>query len=319
MLSLFKVLADGTRLRLLRILRQGDFTVQDLTQILGMGQSRISRHLKLMSEAGLLQVEKQGTWHYYRLSLEEGFLSDLWASVEPRLAELEGQERDALGVMQVMSERRKRNQEFFDQHARDWDNIHVELLNLPDYQDRLLAMIPSGGLVVEVGVGTGSLLPLLAKKGERTLGLDHSPSMIKLARETIDQQQLTGKVDVRLAEMNHLPCANASARTVVLNQVLHHAEQPVEVFREITRVLEPGGALVAADLTRHGHDWARERLADQWLGFKEEELEKWLADTGMVLTEYLEVEAISGQQSVLLFKAVFHKHHSESLIQENRK
>jgi ArsR family transcriptional regulator len=106
---------------------------------------------------------------------------------------------------------------------------------------------------------------------------------------------------------------------VVLNQVLHHAEQPVEVFREIARVLEPGGALVAADLTRHGHDWARERLADQWLGFKEEELEKWLADTGMVLTEYLEVEAISGQQSVLLFKAVFHKHHSESLIQENRK
>ena len=91
------------------------------------------------------------------------------------------------------------------------------------------------------------------------------------------------------------------------------------MFREIARVLEPEGALVAADLTRHGHDWARERLADQWLGFKQEELEKWLADTGMVLTECLEVEAISGQQSVLLFKAVIHKHNSESLIQENRK
>ena len=150
MLSLFKILADGTRLRLLRILRQGDFTVQDLMQILAMGQSRISRHLKLMSGAGLLQVEKQGTWHYYRLSLEESFLSDIWASVEPRLAELDGQESDALGVLQVMSERRKRNQEFFNQHARDWDNIHVELLNLPDYKDRLLAMVPSGGLV-EIG------------------------------------------------------------------------------------------------------------------------------------------------------------------------
>jgi ArsR family transcriptional regulator len=318
MLSLFKILADGSRLRLLRILRQGDFTVQDLMQILNMGQSRVSRHLKLMSEAGLLKVEKQGTWHYYRLSLEDGLLKDIWASVEPRLAELEGQERDNLGVLRVMSERRKRNQEFFNKHARDWDNIHVELLNLPDYLDRLLAMIPFGGLMVEVGIGTGSLLPLLAKKSEQTLGLDHSPSMIKLAREIIDQQQLADKVEVRLAEMNHLPCADNSARTVVLNQVLHHAEQPVEVSREIARVLESGGALVVADLTRHGHDWARERLADQWLGFKQEELEKWLADTGMVLTECLEIEAASGQQSVLLFKAVIHKN-AESLIQENSK
>lgn len=317
MLSLFKILADSTRLRLLRILRQGDFTVQDLMQILDMGQSRISRHLKLMSDAGLLQVEKQGTWHYYRLCLEEGLLRDIWSSLEPRLADLEGQERDALGVLQVMSERRKRNQEFFNQHARDWDKIHVELLNLPDYQESLLALVPAGGLVVEIGVGTGSLLPLLAEKGERTLGLDHSPSMIKLARDIIDAQRLADKVEVRLAEMNHLPCADDTVRTIVLNQVLHHAEHPVEVFTEIARVLEPDGALVVADLTRHSHDWARVRLADQWLGFTQEELEKWLADTGLVLTEYMQIEAISGQQSVLLFKAVRHKDNSESLIQKN--
>ena len=319
MLSLFKVLSDATRLRLLRILRQGDFTVQDLMQILDMGQSRISRHLKLMSNAGLLQVEKQGTWHYYRLSIKEGLFGDLWPSLESRLADLGEQERDAVGVLQVMSERRKRNQEFFNQHARDWDNIHVELLNLPDYQDRLLAMIPPGGLVVEIGVGTGSLLPQLAKKGERTLGLDHSPSMIKLARETVAQQQLAGKVEVRLAEMNHLPCADDSVRTVVLNQVLHHAEQPVEVLREVARVLEPGGSLVVADLTRHGHDWARERLADQWLGFKREELERWLADTGLLMSECQEIEALSGQQPVLLLKATIHKHNPESVFQGNNK
>jgi len=319
MLALFKVLADGTRLRLLRILRQGDFTVQDLMQILDMGQSRISRHLKLMSDAGLLQVEKQGTWHYYRLSLQEGLFRDLWPSIDPRLAELEEQERDAVGVLQIMSERRKRNQEFFNRHARDWDNIHVELLNLPDYQDRLLEMVPSGGLVVEAGVGTGSLLPLLAQKAERTLGLDHSPSMIKLARETVAQHQLAGKVEVRLAEMNHLPCADDSVRTVVLNQVLHHAEQPVEVFREVARVLESGGTLVVADLTRHGHDWARERLADQWLGFKREELENWLSDIGLSMSSFQEIETRSGQQSVLLLKAVIYKHSPESMVRNNNK
>lgn len=317
MLKLFKILADSTRLRLLRVLRQGDFTVQDLMQILDMGQSRISRHLKLMTDAGLLKVEKQGTWHYYRLSLDEGLFKDLWTSLEPKLVELEAQEKDAFGIAQVMSERRKRSQDFFNRYAPEWDKLHVELLNLPDYQDRLLDMVPSGGLIVEVGVGTGSLLPLLAMKGDQVLGLDHSPSMIKLARDVIAQQHLAGKVDVRLAEMNHLPCQDGSVRTVVMNQVLHHAEQPVEVFREIARVLEADGSLLVADLTRHGHDWARERLADQWLGFKSQELELWLGETGLSMSVCQDVDALSGQQSVFLLKAVNHKHNPESRIQEN--
>ncbi len=312
MLRLFKILADGTRLRLLRVLRQGDFTVQDLMHILDMGQSRISRHLKLMTDAGLLQIEKQGTWHYYRLSLdEEGLFRDLWSALEPRLAALEGQEQDAFGVAQVMSDRRKRNQDFFNRHAPEWDKLHLELLNLPDYQEQLLDMVPSGGLIVEVGVGTGSLLPSLATKGQQVLGLDHSPAMIKLAREVLGQQQLASKVEVHLAEMNHLPCSQGSVRTVVMNQVLHHAEQPVDVFREIARVLEPEGFLVVADLARHGHDWARDRLADQWLGFKREELESWLAETGLSMAVCHEVDALPGQQAVFLLKAVNHKHSSE--------
>ena len=303
MLGLFKVLADSTRLRLLRILRQGDFTVQDLMQILAMGQSRISRHLKLLSEVGLLQVEKQGTWHYYRLSQGEGLFSDIWPSVELRFAGLEYYEEDTSGVLQVMAARRKRSQDFFDHHARDWDNMHVDLLNLPDYQDDLIAMVPGGGLVAEVGVGTGSLLPLLAQKAEHMIGLDHSPSMVGLARETVAKYELRDKVEVRLAEMNHLPLADGSVRTVVLNQVLHHAEQPVEVFREIRRVLEPGGSLVMADLIRHQYDWVRERLADQWLGFNRKELEDWFAEAGMSLVSYQESGDSISQPTVLLLTA----------------
>jgi ArsR family transcriptional regulator len=303
MLNLFKVLADSTRLRLLRILRQGDFTVQDLMQILDMGQSRISRHLKLLSEAGLLQVEKQGTWHYYRLSPEEGLFSDVWPFIESKLSSIEGQEHDSTGVLQVMAERRRRSQDFFDDHARDWDRMHVELLNLPDYQESLLALLPAGGLVVEIGVGTGSLLPFLAQKSEHTVGLDHSPSMVNLARETVAKYQLRDKVEVRLAEMNHLPLSGGSVRIVVMNQVLHHAEQPLEVLREIERVLQREGLLVMADLTRHEYDWTRDRLADQWLGFKRQELESWLAEVGLKMTSYQEFGNSAGQQKVLLLTA----------------
>lgn len=304
MLNLFKILADTTRLRLLRILRQGDFTVQDLTTILGMGQSRISRHLKLLSEAGLLQVEKQGTWHYYRLSTGTGLLSELWPFLDAHLVDVEGQEADSNGVLQVMVARRQRNQEFFDHHAREWDNLHVELLNLPDYQFGLLEKVPFGeGLLVEVGVGTGSLLPLLANKAARTIGLDHSPAMVALARETVARHQIADKVEVRLAEMNHLPFADSSVNTVVLNQVLHHAEQPVEVLKEIGRILKDYGVLVMADLTRHEHDWARERLADQWLGFKQTEIEGWLTESGLQLSSYQELGDPASQQAVLLLTA----------------
>ena len=303
MLEVLKILADTTRLRLLRVLRQGDFTVQDLMQALNMGQSRISRHLILMNEAGLLKVEKQGTWRYYRLAPESSFFQKIWPAIEAHLDEQEMQEQDTNGILAIMAERRKRSQEFFDQHARDWDVMHTELLNLPDYQSDLLALLPAGGLTVDIGVGSGTLLPLLIDKADRVVGLDQSPSMVTLARETVQHHHLNGRVEVRLAEMNHLPFADDSVRTVVMNQVLHHAEQPVDVLREVGRVLAGGGLLLVADLTRHEHDWARERLADQWLGFKRQELDGWLNEAGMQTCTYQEFGGSGSYQGVLLLTA----------------
>jgi len=303
MLEVLKILADTTRLRLLRILRQGDFTVQDLMQALNMGQSRISRHLILMNEVGLLKVEKQGTWRYYRLAPESRFFQKIWPIIEEHLAELDMQEEDASGLLAIMTERRKRSQEFFDRHARDWDAMHTELLNLPDYQPDLLALLPAGGLTLEIGVGTGTLLPFLLDKADRVVGLDQSPSMVTLARETVQHHHLAESVDVRLAEMNHLPIADASVRTVVMNQVLHHAEQPGDVLREVGRTLVKDGLLVVADLTRHEYDWVRERLADQWLGFKKQELEGWLAEADMQICTYQEFGGSGPYQGVLLLTA----------------
>lgn len=303
MLQIFKILADQTRLRLLRILRQGDFTVQDLMQILAMGQSRISRHLLLMSEVGLLQVEKQGTWRYYRLAPHNEFFQEIWPAIEKQFVSLEYQEEDTAAVSRIMSERRKRSQEFFDRHARDWDSLHVELLNLPDYQETLLAMLPEDGLAIELGVGSGALLPMIASKASRTIGLDQSPAMISLARETINKFHLSDRVEARLGEMNYIPCPDGSVRSVIMNQVLHHAENPGEVLKEVRRVLTDDGVLVIADLTRHEHDWARERLADQWLGFSLHELENWLEEANMYIVSYQEYGEREKQQSIFLLAA----------------
>ncbi|MBW2452348.1 MAG: metalloregulator ArsR/SmtB family transcription factor [Deltaproteobacteria bacterium] len=302
MLSTLKLLADPTRLRLLRILEQGDFTVQDLTTILAMGQSRISRHLKLMVREGLLQLDKQGTWHYYRLAPSNDFYVEIRDAVKNRFNMLINYDRDMAGLLRVTDERRRRNRQFFDSHAGDLDGMHEALLNLPDYRRDLFALVPQGGLIVEIGVGTGRLLPDLAGIGDRVIGVDHSPAMIDLARECAERVP-HGKIDLRLAEMIHLPVETTSADTVVMNQVLHHAELPILVLKEINRILKPGGLLLIADLVRHDHDWVRQQLADQWLGFSEQELLTWCTEAGFKKLRYQAVGR-TGQQQVLLLTAI---------------
>ena len=303
MLDVMKILADSTRLRLLRILDQGDFTVQEFMHILNMGQSRISRHLILMTEAGLLKVQKQGTWHYYRLAPENLFFQKVWPSLKMHLCEVEMHQQDNHGVSKIMLERRRSNLEFFENHAQDWDEMHKKLLNLPDYETALAELLPAGGLTIEVGIGSGTLMPILAEYAEHVIGFDHSASMVMKARETIEKCNLRHKVDVRLAEMEHLPVADHSVRTVIMNQVLHHSGQPIEIFREIRRVMEPNGNLVLADLMSHNFDWMRERLADQWLGFKQEELEAWLSEAEMQICSYQEFKKSDSNHGVLLLMA----------------
>lgn len=303
MIDVLKILADTTRLRLLRILQKGDFTVQDLMCILNMGQSRVSRHLILMSQAGLLKVEKQGTWRYYRLSAENSFFNKVWPTIEQNLYHVEHFERDTQGVLDIMNQRRERTKSFFEQHAHEWDDIHTRLLHLPNYHDELLSLIPRGGLAMDVGVGPGTLLSDLCQVADHVIAIDHSPAMVTLARQKVKMNNLEHRVDVRLAEMLHLPASNQSVRTVVINQVLHHAEHPGEVFKEVKRVMEPQARLVLADLIRHELDWARDRLGDQWLGFQRKELETWLDSVNLKINFYKEFITRNSHPGVFLLSA----------------
>jgi ubiquinone/menaquinone biosynthesis C-methylase UbiE len=301
MLTLLKSLADPCRLRLVDLLLRGEFTVQELTRMLGMGQSRISRHLKILAEAGVLDVKRQGTWSYYRVGGGNPLFSAMLPALEQGLARLPGREEDLAALARILEERRSRSQQFFDRHALQWDDLCRTLLPVSDYLERLVAAVPDGATLLEVGVGTGTLLLELAAGGRRVIGVDHSPAMLEEARHRVEAAGLE-RVELRLGEMTHLPLPNESVDCVVANMVLHHAPDPPAVLREIRRVLAPGGLLLLADLIRHEREWVREQLADQWLGFEEDELRVWLQSAGFEATTMERIAPVAGREGVLLVR-----------------
>jgi len=302
MLNLLKSLADPCRLRLVAVLLRGEFTVQELTRMFGMGQSRISRHLKILTEAGILTVKRQGTWSYYRVGEKNSLFNALLPALEQGLEQLPHRENDLASLAQILEERRRRSLEFFDRHARQWDDLCRSLLPVSEYLDTLVAAVPAGITVLEVGVGTGGLLTELADKNRTVIGVDHSPAMLEEARRRLLASGLSG-IELRLGEMTHLPLPNESVGCVVANMVLHHAPDPAAVLGEIRRVLTPGGLLLLADLARHEREWVREQLADQWLGFGEDELSTWLLAAGFPENCCERIEGAAGQEAVLLVRA----------------
>lgn len=301
MLETLKALADPCRVRLTAVLLSGEFTVQELTRIMEMGQSRISRHLKILTEAGVLTVKRQGTWSYYRAGEANRFFSAIRLPFERELESLPERSRDLAAVASVLDDRRRRSQEFFDRHARQWDDLARTLLPVPEYRQRLLERVPERVAVLEIGVGTGGLLAELAAKAERVIGVDHAPAMLDEARQRLANNGVSG-VELRLGEMAHLPLPDASVGCVVANMVLHHAADPARVLVEIRRVLAPEGVVVLADLARHEREAAREQLADQWLGFEEAELQGWLEAAGFADVTCERIEGKAGQEAVLVVR-----------------
>ncbi len=302
MLDILKALADPIRLRLVAILLSGEFTVQEMTAILQLGQSKVSWHLKILVEAGILAVKRQGTWSYYRVAGSNQFFAAIQAAVTDGLQQLPERAQDLAAVAQVLEGRRRKSQEFFEQHARQWDELARTLLPVPEYRSRLLQLVPAGGTLLEIGVGTGSLLPELAARAAQVIGVDHAPAMLAEARRRLGEAGIAG-VELRLGEMSHLPLPDHSVGCAVANMVLHHAADPLAVLAEVRRVLTSGGILVLADLARHEREVARERLADQWLGFEEAELTGWLQAAGFIEITCERIGGQNGQEAVLVVQA----------------
>ncbi|MEW6756388.1 MAG: metalloregulator ArsR/SmtB family transcription factor [Candidatus Latescibacterota bacterium] len=277
MLKLLKALADETRLRIVRLLVRGPLNVHELMDVLHMGQSRISRHLRILAEAGLVESRREGTWIYYQASVHRGepTLVDVLAVLQRHERSLARYTEDLQGLESVVERRRERTRSFFDS-LTDPEALH-QCLNGDFYRQVALSLMPEHcQTVLDLGTGSGLLLPGLLERAQRAIAVDSSRTMLDLARGTAGS--LAARCDFRLGDLAHLPVADAEADAVMACMVLHHLSGPAEALAEARRALRPGGHIAIVDLREHQDERLRESMADLWLGFEPTQVEGWLRD-----------------------------------------
>ncbi|MGL4395237.1 MAG: ArsR/SmtB family transcription factor [Hyphomicrobium sp.] len=276
-----KAAAEPTRLRILFLLQAGELNVKDLTVILGQSQPRISRHLKLLCEAQLIERFREGSWVYFHISERTagGRLARRLLGEVPGNDAVIARDRDRADT--VKREREKSAQEFFEAHAADWDRIrslHVAEHEVESAIRDLLAETMSGFLV-DLGTGTGRMLELLADRYARGLGIDVNQTMLTHARARLGRAGHT-HAQVRHGDIYAVSLADGQADAVIMHQVLHFLSDPALAIREAGRLVKPGGRLLIADFAPHGLEFLREREAHERLGFAAAQVTQWMQDAG---------------------------------------
>jgi ubiquinone/menaquinone biosynthesis C-methylase UbiE len=283
LLAALRAVAEPTRLRLVALCaRGGELTVSELTQILGQSQPRVSRHLKLLCDAGVLERFREGSWAFYRLSQAGA------AGAFARRLAAECDETDpalALDLQRLAAIKRQRAElaaDYFRANAARWHSIRSLYIDESEVEAALADIIGRAEPrdLLDIGTGTGRILEVLAGQAEHALGIDQSREMLAIARVKLERAGLEN-ARVRLGDMYQLALPDASFDAVVIHQVLHYADRPAAVIAEAARVLRPGGILVIVDFAPHGLEFLREEHAHRRLGFTDGEVGEWCRAAGL--------------------------------------
>ncbi|MEO1092565.1 MAG: metalloregulator ArsR/SmtB family transcription factor [Pseudomonadota bacterium] len=281
-LEALRAAAEPTRLRLIAICAAGEWTVTELTQIVGQSQPRVSRHLKVLAEAGLLDRFREGNWVFYRLADRTEGIARRLVDLLPPAPELE---RDQRRLEDIRAERQRRARVYFDEHAAEWEQ--VRRMTVADEEvDRALSELldeERPATMIDIGTGTGHMLEVMASRLRSGLGIDLSLEMLGVARANLEAAGVRN-CQLRHGDMYQLPVPDRTFDAAVLHQVLHFAEDPAAVIREAARVLAPGGRLIIVDLRTHGIETLRDSFAHRRLGFGDEEVAAWVTEAGLEFT-----------------------------------
>ncbi|RDJ11181.1 ArsR/SmtB family transcription factor [Rhizobium grahamii] len=296
LVDVLRAAGEPTRLRLLALLAAGDLTVTDLTEILGQSQPRISRHLKLLGEADLIDRYQEGAWAYFRLR-QDGKAAAFVRSLLAHASENDPVVlRDSERLATVKRQRAERAQAYFSRNAAEWDELR-RLHAADDEVDaaviRLLGSQPIDSLL-DLGTGTGRILELLSGLYRRAIGVDASRDMLSVARANLDKSGIT-KASVRHADILNLPFEAQDFDVVTIHQVLHFFDQPEIAIGEAARMLRPGGRLLIIDLAPHGLEYLRDEHAHVRLGFSHQSMSDWLRKAGLDVEQVVDLHP--GHQS----------------------
>ncbi len=298
--KVFKALADETRLRIFCLLLYHEFNVNEMVQAMDMGQSRISRHLKILAESGLISSRRDGSFVYYHGVINEDnrelidFIQghiDVEAEIQSDLDRAEA----------IFLERKTQTARFFSRVAAYWEQLKESIFGDLDINSLIADKTGTGDVLVDLGCGTGELIMALHHKARQVIGIDSSPQMLEQAAGKLRSNG--HNVELRLGELEHLPMGDNAANIAVVNMVLHHLSVPASGIREAFRVLKPGGVFVIVDFDRHSQEWVRDRFGGPWMGLNPDDIEQWLTDAGFELRERERLQVKNGL-GVNLFVAV---------------
>lgn len=280
-LTALKAAGEETRLRILALLGEGELSVSDLTDILGQSQPRISRHLKLLVEAGLVERHREGAWAFFRLA--DGAAATM---IRPVIAGVDvgdrrvAADRDRLAA--VRAQRAETALSHFARIAPEWDRLRS--LHAPEEAVEAAIVEALGGRpirsLVDLGTGTGRMLQLLAPRAGRVVGLDASHAMLSVARANLEKAGLA-RIELRQGDIYAPPLESQAFDLVIVHQVLHYLDDPARALREAARLVAPGGRLLVVDFAPHELEFLRERQAHRRLGFAGEQMTGWLAEAGL--------------------------------------
>ena len=288
-----RALADPTRLRIMQLLWAMELAVGELAQVLGQSQPRVSRHVKILCDAGLAERRKEGSWVFLKSAISESRSTTLGAATAKLLAAAEGEDagfsaqcdEDRRHLAATRAARETAAAAYFARHAEEWDQIRSLLSPDGPVEDALAAALMGDlgggdlGQLLDVGTGTGRMVHLFARHAAHVTAVDKSPEMLRIARSRL-QDLPAGHVDLVQGDFTALPMGEASVDTILFHQVLHYAQEPQAVLAEAARVARHGARIAVVDLAAHAHEELRSAHAHARLGFSDEQMLQLFTQAG---------------------------------------
>ena len=292
-LNIFRALADPTRLRIVLLLQKMELAVGELAQILDQSQPRISRHIRILDEAGLAERRKEGSWVFLKPgpASELEILGRIFRS--DKVAKSEQAMQDQAQLSLVRKARAEMAERYFSAHAEEWDAIRSLHLPEAEVERAMLALLKDAqlGKMLDIGTGTGRMGELFGPSARSIIALDKSPEMLRLARaKLLESEAVTGsalvqKTELKQGDFNQLPVESCAVDSVILHQVLHYAQHPEAVLVEVSRVLKSNGFVLIADFAAHDREDLRTEHAHARLGFSDDSMKRWLIASKLELVQ----------------------------------